>query len=93
MGLFDSFTLEEICPNCKQKGEIEFQTKALLNCLCRWKKGEAVETGELIIKNGVIKDCVASCPNCKVPLAGDIIIENHKFLRVQNLRMSNKPQK
>jgi hypothetical protein len=83
LGLFDSFTSEEICPNCKQKDEIEFQTKALLNCLCRWKKGEAVETGELIIKNGVIKDCVASCPNCKVPPAGDIIIENHKSLRVK----------
>ena len=87
MGLFDSLISDEICPNCKQKGEIEFQTKALLNCFCRWKKGEIVETGELIIKNGVIKDCVASCPNCKVPLAGDIVIENHKFLRVRNLRV------
>lgn len=87
MGLFDSFISKEICPNCKQKSEMEFQTKALLNCLYRWKKGEIIETGEIIIKNGVINDCIASCPSCKVPLAGDIAIENHKFLSVQNLRV------
>lgn len=65
----------------------KLQTKALLNRLCRWKKREIVETAELIVKDGVIKDCIASCPNCKVPLTGDIVIENHKFLRLRNLRV------
>lgn len=93
MGLFDSFISEEVCPNCKEKSEITFQTKALLNCLLRWKKGEIVETGELIIKDGIIKDCLASCPNCKVSLIGDIVIENQKFLGVQNLRVRNDSYK
>jgi len=86
MGLFDSFISEEMCPNCKKEGEMEFQTKALLNCLLRWKKGDIVEAGELIVKDGIIKDCLASCPNCKASLMGDVVIENQKFLRVQNLR-------
>lgn len=90
MGLFDSFISKETCPNCKENVEIAFQTKALLNCLLRWKKGEIVETGELIIKDGIIKDCFASCPNCKVSLIGDAVIENQKFLRVQNLRLRNE---
>ncbi|MDI6903902.1 MAG: hypothetical protein QMD13_00180 [Candidatus Bathyarchaeia archaeon] len=80
MGLFDIFISEETCPNCNQRGEMEFQTKALLNCLCRWKKGEIVETGELVIKNGVIKDCLSSCPKCKASLTGDIVIETINFL-------------
>ena len=87
MGLFDIFISEEACPNCKEKGEMEFQTKALLNCLFRWKRGEIVETGELIIKDGIVKDCLASCPNCKASLLGDVVIENQKFLRVENLRV------
>lgn len=87
MGLFDVFVSEEMCPNCKERCEMEFQTKALLNCLFRWKKGEIVETGELIVKDGIVKDCLASCPNCKVSLIGDVVIENQKFLKVQDLRV------
>lgn len=90
MGLFDVFVSEETCPNCKKQREMEFQTKALLNCLFRWKKGEIVETGELVIKDGTVKDCLASCPNCKASLVGDMVIEKQKFLRVENLRVSGE---
>jgi len=91
LGLFDVFVSEETCPNCDEKGEMEFQTKALLNCLVRWERGEIVETGELIIKDGTIKDCLASCPNCRVSLVGDVVIENQRFLRVQGLRVREEP--
>jgi len=81
--LFDVFVSEEKCPNCKEQSEMEFQTKALLNCLFRWKKGDIVETGELIIKDGMVKDCLASCLNCKVLLIGDVVIENKNFLELK----------
>lgn len=87
LGLFDVFVSEETCPNCREKVEMGFQTKALLNCLFRWKKGEIVEAGELIIKDGMVKDCLASCPNCKVSIMGDVVVDNQKFLRVENLRV------
>jgi len=66
---------------------MEFQTKALFNCLFRWKKGEIVETGEFIVEDGILKDCLASCPSCKVSLMGDIVIEDRKFLGVENLKV------
>lgn len=90
MGLFDFFVSEETCPSCKERGEMEFQTKTLLNCLVGWKKGEVVETAQLIVKDGVIKGCLGSCPNCKALLSGDVVIENHRFLKVQNLRARKK---
>lgn len=87
MGVFDVFVSEETCPGCKERGEMEFQTKALLNRLFRWKRGEVVETSQFIVKDGVIRDCLASCPNCEVLLTGDVVIQNHRFLRVRNLRV------
>jgi hypothetical protein len=66
---------------------MEFQTKALLNCLFCRRKGEIVETDKLIVKDGVLKDCLASCPNCKVSLVGDIVIKDDRFLKVENLRV------
>lgn len=66
---------------------MEFQTKALLNSLLCWRKGEIVETDRFIVKDCVLKDCLASCPNCKALLVGDIVIEDNKFLKVKNLRV------
>ncbi|MGB9854198.1 MAG: hypothetical protein ACPLRY_05260 [Candidatus Bathyarchaeales archaeon] len=77
---------EETCPSCKKKVQMEFQTKALLNFLFCWRRGEVVETDKFIVKDGVLKDCLASCPYCKVPLVGDLVIKDHKFLKVENSR-------
>jgi hypothetical protein len=87
MGLFDVFVSEETCPSCGKRSQMEFQTKALLNLLLRWKKGDVVETDELIIKDGTIKDCLTSCPHCKKLLVGDVVIRGHRFLEVKNLRV------
>jgi len=83
MGLFDVFVSEETCPICGKRSQMEFQTKALLNLLLRWKKGDVVETAKLIIKDRTIKDCFTSCPHCKEPLAGDVVIKDYRFLEIK----------
>ena len=90
MGLFDVFVSEEVCPKCHAKSEMEFQTKALMKCLFRWRKGEVVDTDKLIVKDGIVKDCLASCPKCGTLLVGDVAIENQKFVKVQNLRTEKR---
>ena len=87
MGLYDSFFSQEICPKCKKENLIEFQTKSLLNCLLNWRKGERVSTNNLIIKDGIIREAIGSCPNCNALLIGDIIIKHQRFIKVVNLKV------
>jgi hypothetical protein len=91
MGLFDVFMSEEECSVCLEKSEIEFQTKALLSCLFRCRREEIVETDKLVVKDGIVKDCLASCPKCGASLVGDVVIENYRFVKVQNLRTRKDP--
>jgi hypothetical protein len=86
LGLFDSLISEEECPVCHATSEIEFQTKALINLLCRWRKGEKVETDRILIRDGTITDCVGTCPKCRTLLTADIIIKDNIFAEVLNIK-------
>ena len=86
MGLYDSFRIDIICPACKQKVNIELQTKVLLRLLQSWNKGDIVETDKFIIKDGIIIDCLGSCPLCKTLLMADVVIKFQRFIKILNLK-------
>ena len=86
IGLYDSFRIDAICPACKQKVNIELQTKALMRLLRSWNKGDIVETDIFIIKDIIITNCLGSCPSCKILLTADVVIKNQRFVKILNLK-------
>ena len=93
LGLYDEFDAEAICPNCKREVMVGFQTKALFNLLLYFEVGDKVENEKLVVKDGIIKDALGSCPKCKTLLLGEIIIKDNIFQGVQNIRVEQKNQK
>jgi len=89
MGLFDSFIAWIKCPYCGKGFDAEFQTKAL-GCLGeRWEIGDKVEVPELEIKEGIVRNCIAShCCDGKTHrfILGDIVIKNGVFVGILNIR-------
>jgi hypothetical protein len=93
LGLYDEFDVEVVCPNCKRAVLVGFQTKALLNLLLHFKVGDKVETRKLVIKDGIIKDAIGSCPKCQSLLSGKIVIKGNVFRGVQNIRIEQRIRK
>jgi len=92
MGLYDSFIAKIRCPICKKVGEFEFQTKDLVCLLLCFRKGDKVETDTLIIKDGIVKDAIGRCPHCQELLTGDIVIKNHRFKTIKNIKKWVSPK-
>ena len=89
MGLYDSFIAWIRCPYCGKGFEAEFQTKALECAQKIWEIGDKVELSDLEIKEGIIRNCVAShCCDGKTYrfIIGDIVIKDGVFVGVLNIR-------
>ena len=89
LGLYDEFDAEIVCPKCKQKVMVGFQTK-VFSLLNYYEVGDEVDTRDLMIKEGIIKDALGSCPKCQTLLLGEIIIKGNVFQGVQNIRVEQK---
>lgn len=101
MGLFDSIWINAECPNCKNKGIYEFQTKELGRNLIHYKKGDKIPN----IHDDRILQCISSCNEgiCKeqaynrlgyhsgfgLVMYGDIIIEKGIIVGVKNVVMKH----
>jgi len=89
MGLFDSFIARIKCPYCGKEFEAEFQTKALACMLKEWRVGDKVKLGDLEIKEGIVRNCLADhyCDG-KTPrlILGDVVIRDGIFAGVVNIR-------
>jgi len=86
LGLYDEFDAEIICPNCKRKVTMGFQTKALLNLLLHFRAGDKAETPNLIVKDGTITDALGPCPKCKTLLTAEIAIKDGILQSIQNIK-------
>jgi len=90
LGLYDEFDAEVTCPSCKLEVMVGFQTKALFNLLLYFEVGDKVDTERFIVKDGIIKDALGSCPKCQAFLLGEIIIKDNVFQGVQNIRIEQE---
>jgi len=87
MGMFDSFLDVVECPHCKEKGEVEFQTKALGCMMRKFRLDEKVKLIDLVLKEADINDAIASCPKCEHHIKGTIWIYDGKFNGMKDIRL------
>ena len=89
LGLYDEFDAEIVCPKCKRKVMVGFQTK-VFSLLNYYEVGDEVDTRDLMIREGIIKDALGSCPKCQTLLLGEIIIKDNVFQGIQNIRIEQR---
>ena len=86
MGVFDTIIAEAKCPHCGYGSVFEFQTKSLLCSLRYYKIGSKVETDDLIIKDGILKNCIERCDKCNNHFYADFEIKEAKIARLLVLK-------
>jgi len=68
---------------------VGFQTK-VFSLLNYYEVGDEVDTRDLMIREGIIKDALGSCPKCQTLLLGEIIIKDNVFQGIQNIRIEQR---
>ena len=87
MGMFDSFYLRIVCPNCRKEQIAEFQTKQFDCTLMKWHENTHFTSESIYIYEGVIKSVYGDCKECDSSLLCDVIIKDGRVFSADKVRV------